>query len=218
MRTVIQDLPDIVLASESPWRREMFGWLGLKFRTAVSGFPEEEVKWDEFDDPHAFVRAISTGKAMSASIEEPESIVITADSSVFLNEKNYGKPQNLDEARVFLQEQSGQLPVVVTAVSVYDPSTRELAVESIESSVRLMSLTPETIERLIASGEPLGKAGGFDILGEIRPYIEEIEGSPSSIIGLPLLTIKEMLEDLGISIDVDIRTSIFQKTGYVEPV
>lgn len=218
MHAVASDLPDIVLASASPWRREMFGWLGLPFRTAVSGFPEEEVRWREFDDPHDFVRAISSGKALVVTEQEPDSIVITADSSVFLNGKNYGKPQHLDEARVFLQDQSGKSPIVITAVSVYDPSTRDLAVESIESTVTLMSLTPETIERLIATGEPLGKAGGFDILGEIRPYIEEIEGSPSSVIGLPLLTIQDMLEDLRIPIEVDIRTSIFQKTGFVEPV
>lgn len=209
--------PQIVLASASKGRRMLFEWFGLPFTTAITGFPEEEVKLEDFDDPAEYIQAIAVGKALMAIEQFPQAIVITADSGVFLDGKHYGKPNNLDEARQFLLDQSGKDVEVITAVSVVQADIGHERTEVSRSIVRFLPMGPDIIEQIIETGEAVSLAGGFDILGKIRPFIRDIQGSPSGVIGLPLFLVQDILEELGVVIEVDLRRSLFDKTGWDEP-
>ena len=204
----------LVLASSSFRRQEILKWLGIPFEIDVSDFPEEAVRFSDFDDPEDYVSTIALGKVLTVEKRHPDALIIGADTTVFLDGKAYGKPKNLDDARVMLSTLRGRTHQVFTAVVMHDGETGEKRTEIVRSDVTFTHFSNVTLEKYIATSEPYDKAGGYALQGTAKDFVEGVRGSAMNVVGFPIMTVRDMLEDLGVQIDVNIEESVFKKTGY----
>ncbi|HKY73753.1 MAG TPA: nucleoside triphosphate pyrophosphatase [Patescibacteria group bacterium] len=207
-------MTEIILASSSARRQEMMSWLGVPFEIVPSNFEEEAVRYSDFEDPDDYVATIATGKALAVSAQHPDALIIASDTMVFLLNKVYGKPKNLEDARAMIRELRGNTHTVVTAVVMIDGITGEKRAEIVKSEVTFFEFGDQELESYIATSEPYDKAGGYALQGYAKRFVREVKGSAMNIVGFPILTVRDMLEELGVPIDVDIERSVFEKTGY----
>lgn len=204
----------IILASTSARRQEILRWLGVQFEIVPSNFDEEVVKFSDFDDPEDYVATIASGKAYTVLQLYPRSLIIASDTMVYLNGEMYGKPKDLTHARNMMKELSGKTHVVYTAVVMMDGETGDRRIEIVSSDVTFFALTDDEIERYISTSEPYDKAGGYALQGYAKKFVREVKGSAMNVVGFPVLTVRDMFEEFGVEIEVDIEESVFQKTGY----
>lgn len=195
----------IILASTSPRRKELMAFLGIEYQTVASDFPEEDVDVRDFDDPREYVATLASGKALAVTDRFDDAIVVGVDTTVYLNGQYFGKPKNLDDARRMLKALRGQRHEVFTAICLIDTLTGEREVEVVESGVSFLPFSDEALERYIQTSESLGKAGSYAIQAGAKHFVHSVEGSLSSVVGLPLTELSEMLERFGVRVDVDIR-------------
>lgn len=207
-------MKDIILASSSFRRQEMMRWLGVPFTIEVSDFSEESVPFSDFDEPEDFVSTVALGKVLVVSKNHPFSLVIGSDTGVFLDGTMFGKPKDLDAARAMLIALRGRTHTVYTAVVMHDGETGEKRTEIVKSEVTFGNFADKILEQYIATSEPYDKAGGYALQGFAKKFVTDVKGSAMNVVGFPVLTVRDMLEDLGVQIDVDLETSIFEKTGY----
>ena len=194
---------DFYLASKSPRRRELLKGAGFNFEVLLSATPDsvnEDVLPNE--TPEAYVRRVTQEKAKwGRKVVETERDlllpVLAADTTVALNSKIYGKPANENEAFEFLKGFSGQTHEVLTAVCLIgkDGTPRSTMTKTF---VTFRPLSDEEIRSYIASGEPFDKAGGYGIQGLAGQFVENVEGSYSGVIGLPIDEAKTLLAEVGI--------------------
>ncbi|MBI5151455.1 MAG: septum formation protein Maf [Candidatus Pacebacteria bacterium] len=203
----------IVLASSSFRRQELMKWLGIPFEIHVSNFLEEQIKFEDFNNPEEYVSAIAMGKALVVADQFPEALIIASDTTVYLDEKIYGKPKDLYDARAMLKTLRGKQHTVFTAVVMIDGETGEKKTEVVKSLVTFFPFSDEMINQYIETSEPYDKAGGYALQGFAKRFIQEVQGSELNVVGFPLVTVRNMLEELGVPIEVDIERSAFEKTG-----
>jgi septum formation protein len=125
----------------------------------------------------------------------PNGLVLCADTTVSLGAKIFGKPNSAQEAVEMLSELSGKTHRVLTAVAVQWGPQR-LAALSI-SHVEFMHMAAGELERYVATGEPIGKAGAYALQGLAARYVVKIRGSHSGIVGLPIFETAQLLRQLG---------------------
>lgn len=183
----------LILASASPRRVELLAQLGL--------VPDliRPAEIDEAPRPGEAVRAYALRMASekAAAVEAlPGEIVLAADTVVSAGRRILGKPADADEATAFLRLLSGRRHRVGTAVAVRHGG-RE-ALKLVESVVRFRPLSPADIAAYVASGEWMGKAGGYAIQGRAASFAPWIQGSFSGIVGLPLAETAAMLAAAGV--------------------
>jgi septum formation protein len=196
----------IFLASRSPRRRELLRQIGINFELLMfrSGTREdvdlsEDVLADE--DPRDYVQRMARMKAEGgwsrlAMRNLPKAPVLSADTTVSLNQTIYGKPRDEADAVRILGELAGQTHRVMTAVAVMNEERVETALSV--SFVTFRKLGEAEIRRYVATGEPMDKAGAYGIQGKAATFIERIEGSYSGIMGLPLFESAALLAKFGI--------------------
>ncbi|MBP9700062.1 septum formation protein Maf [Candidatus Woesebacteria bacterium] len=200
----------LLLASSSPRRKDLLEFLGVPFEILPSDFPEEDVEFGELDDPKDYVLTIATGKALAVAdklLAAPNQspIILGADTAVFLDDKVYGKPRDFEDAKLILRQLSGRKHLVVTGFMLLDPLTGEQYSEAVETYVEFFKFQEEELERYIATGESIGKAGAYAIQGEAKRFVRQVEGSVSNVVGLPLEAVAGGLEHMGIPVQVDVR-------------
>lgn len=201
------DKPVIYLASKSPRRQELLNQIGVRF-TVLDVPAQDTVHFDMVDESvlaHEnatdYVNRLSRDKANYAwqflvSHNKPKYPVLTADTTVVLNNDILGKPQNKVEAFVMIERLSGKTHQVLTSVAIRKD---DFLVQVLQTSrVTFASLSPEEIMSYIGTGEPYDKAGGYGIQGVAGKFIKYIEGSYSGIMGLPLYETSELLKKAGI--------------------
>lgn len=181
----------LILASCSPRRSELLALAGIPFETAVS----------EADETCALpvepaVRELSARKAKAVSVLFPGRYVLGADTLVAVDGKKLGKPQNEEEAASMLRLLSGRTHQVFTGVTVVSPSG-DLFTEADRSDVTFCPVPEEEILSYVRSGEPMDKAGAYAIQGRASLWISHVEGSFSSVIGLPLFLVRSLLLQSG---------------------
>ena len=184
----------IVLASQSPRRRELLGKMGLEFTTkspeideeAIHGLPAQEL-----------VKTLSREKALHiAQGEDPDTIVIGSDTVVVLDGEILGKPASVGQAEEMITALSGRSHEVCTGVTVCQG---EKVVSQVEvTQVTFRSLTPEEVRRYVQTGEPMDKAGAYGIQGYGALLVEGIQGDYSSVVGLPVCRLGRMLLEFGV--------------------
>jgi septum formation protein len=143
--------------------------------------------------------AEAKARAIAAMMEpaDQDCIVIGADTTVELNGEILGKPDDSAHAREMLLKLSGQTHRVLTGIFLLH-LPKNIARSAVEiSSVTLALLSDEEIAAYVASGEPLGKAGGYAIQGMAGRYIPKIEGCYFNVVGLPLARVYALLRELG---------------------
>ncbi len=186
----------LVLASASPRRRELLEGLGLPFDVLPADVDEQPLP-DE--TPGAMVQRLSLKKALRVSASVPSGFVIGADSTVVYRGESLGKPVDDDDARAMLRRLRGTTHEVCTGVTVVDSASGRRTTDRMTSTITLRDIGDEEIERSIASGEPLDKAGAYAVQDpQLRPA-SGWEGCYSNIVGLPVCRLLEMLTELGFS-------------------
>lgn len=184
----------LVLASQSPRRKELLGQMGLKF-TVVS--PDVDENALELRDPQALVKALSLAKARQvADTLDPETLVIAADTVVVLDQNILGKPADTIQAEAMLAALSGRSHQVCTGVTVCQNS--RTVTETEVTQVTFRDLTPEEIRNYVATGEPMDKAGSYGIQGLGALLVSGIQGDYSNVVGLPVCRLGRILTDFGL--------------------
>lgn len=184
----------IVLASQSPRRRELLGKMGLEFTVIVSQLEE-----DRFTGlaPAALVTALAREKAALVAAEtDPAALVIAADTVVVLEEAILGKPSSPQEAVDMLTALSGRTHQVYTGVSVRQNGREVTEFEATQVTFR--GLTQSEIADYVATGEPMDKAGAYGIQGYGSLLVEGIQGDYCNVVGLPVERLGRMLRAFGV--------------------
>ena len=198
--------PRIFLASKSPRRRELLRQIGVQFdvMTFRGGERGEDADVDETplpdEDVERYVERLALTKAEAGMrrvmwrkmTRQP---VLAADTTLEVDGHIIGKPADADDARNILQMLSGRSHRVLTAIAMTDGSRTRSRISI--SEVRFCELTDNEIKHYVASGEPMDKAGAYGIQGRAAMFVEEIRGSYSGIMGLPLLETAQLLEVFG---------------------
>ncbi len=180
----------LVLASKSPRRRELLENLGVDFQIMTEEV-EEDMTSNVVPTELAMYNALQKARALLPRLQD-EAIVLAADTIV-VKEGIMGKPQNQGEALEMLRSLSGRQHEVITAVAMIEwPSGKERT-DYVITQVFFKALTDELINRYIASGEPMDKAGAYGIQGQAALFVEKIMGDYYNVVGLPLFKIEEML-------------------------
>ena len=182
----------IILASESPRRRELLGALGLQFEIRISGVEETPA---DGETPREHALRLAREKALAVAQDCPEAFVIGADTIVIVDDEVLGKPSDPAEARRMLRRLSGRAHTVITAFAIVRGS-RPLAERAVESRVLFKDLSEEEVDWYAGTREPYDKAGSYAVQGIGAFFIREIHGSFSNVIGLPLAEVVETLHAL----------------------
>lgn len=193
----------LVLASTSPRRQQMLEALGVQF-TVMAPHPEAEKPLPRhlpLARLQQLMPEVSEGKARDVAQRCPEySLVVAADTVVYCQGQVLGKPGGTLVARRYLEKLSGRAHRVLSSVTAYDTQTG-LAHSAVEiTEVRFRELSLREIERYIASGEPMDKAGSYGIQGWGGLLVESIKGRQDNVVGFPLATLEEVLKTFGRSL------------------
>ena len=150
------------------------------------------------------VMSFAQGKAQSVAKHEPEAIVLGSDTVIELDHDVLGKPVDLVEARAMLRRLAARDHHVRTAVALVC-SARAIDVVALSTAVVRMKPFDERVhERYLATGESLGKAGAYSIQGEGGDLVDSIDGDFSTVVGLPLRLVSQLLTQAGVSVSVDL--------------
>lgn len=189
-------IPDIVLASASPRRRELLEQIGVPFRVMPSGFDEAGAPEQE---PTAFVTALAIGKATDVAPKVPSGLIVGADTIVVRDGRILGKPVDDADASRMLGLLSGGWHEVITGIAVIEAATGAVRSAAEVTRVKFRTLLPREVAAYVASGEPADKAGAYAIQGLASMFIERIDGCYFNVVGLPIFRLAELLREFGVN-------------------
>ena len=200
----------IYLASQSPRRQELLSQIGVQFQLLLPAPGEDAESLElahENERAGDYTQRVTIAKSIAAierwhqqrqaGADLPWAPILCADTTVSLpnspDHEILGKPRDEEDAARILRILSGQTHWVYTAVAITpDPAAIPICTVQ-KSAITFSVLTPEEIERYVSSGEAFGKAGAYGIQGMAATFIEEISGSYSGIMGLPLFETAQLL-------------------------
>lgn len=180
----------LILASQSPRRRDLLARAGVDFRVVVKEVPEEH---DADLAPEVLCARNAAAKAAAVAADYPESIVIGADTLVFIDGQPLGKPADESEAVRMLTTLQGRTHCVCTAVAVFLPGgeRRDFAEKSY---VTFRPLSPEAIAHYMRMVQVLDKAGAYAIQEHGELIVEKVQGDFDNIVGLPVARLLRVLK------------------------
>ncbi len=173
----------LVLASQSPRRAEILRQAGIPFSVRVAEVDETPLP---HEDPEDYVQRLAEAKALAVSAAADE-VVLGADTTVVLDGEMMGKPVDAEDARRMLSVLSGRRHEVITGICLRFPT--DLVRDWAATAVWFAAMDRSEIERYVASGEPMDKAGAYAIQGLASKFIEKIEGCYFNVVGLPVATV-----------------------------
>jgi MAF protein len=189
------NVPPIVLASNSPRRKEILGWTGLSFSTHPADIDETPISGEPAEE---YVMRLAEQKAQVSSGFAPfNGLVLAADTTVADGDELMGKPVDLEDARRMLVRLRGRTHQVHTAVVVAIPSrgTKERVLCS--TDVHMRKYTDQELQAYLDTGDPIDKAGAYAIQhSEFRPVIK-FAGCFASVMGFPLCHFEWLLRHMG---------------------
>lgn len=183
----------LVLASTSPRRLDLLRRIGAEpDRVAAPDVDEEPLKGEI---PRAYALRVAIDKARAVERHEGE-IVLAGDTTVAVGRRILGKPEDEADLRRMLALLSGRRHRCISAICLIDGAGRERSRVS-ETVVAFKRLSAEEIDWYVASGEGMGKAGGYAIQGRAEAFVRFISGSHSSVVGLPVFETRALLNSAG---------------------
>ena len=194
----------VYLASQSPRRSQLLTQLGVRHELLLPDAHEDAEGLEAVrpgEAPAAYVKRV-TGLKLDAAVARlarrglPPAPILCSDTTVALGRGIYGKPDDAKDAARMLAELAGSEHRVLTAVAVQHKKRRLQALS--DSKVRFAELTRAQIQRYVATGEPLGKAGAYAVQGRAASFISHIRGSYSGIMGLPMFETAQLLRVCGV--------------------
>ena len=181
---------NLILASQSPRRRELLGLFKFPFTIHVADI-------DETTDPNAApydeVARLSRDKALAIS-REKDDIVIAADTIVVLGNRVLGKPHSPEEAKNMLAALSGRDHQVMTGVTVLRGET--VLTHTEVTDIHFRPLSQKEIDAYVATGEPMDKAGAYGIQGGAALFVDKMVGDYYNVMGLPVCRLHQMLKNI----------------------
>lgn len=186
----------LYLASKSPRRRELLGRLGLPFDVLDLDIPEHRQPGEAAQEYVRRVAREKAGAGLLRMLGNPAAVVLGSDTEVVLDGEVFGKPRDAADAAAMLRRLSGRSHQVLSAVSLVSPAREVQAVSMTE--VTFAELSDAQIDAYVATGEPMGKAGGYAIQGGAEIFVTRLAGSYSGVMGLPLYETACLLREMGL--------------------
>lgn len=188
----------LVLASTSPFRKELLERLGLEFATAS---PDVDESHQAGESPLELVRRLSEAKARAVAADYPNALIIGSDQVAVNGEQILGKPHTHEKAIEQLSAASGKRITFQTGLCLFNAATGETQVDVVPFSVVFRDLSPEAIDHYLRREQPYNCAGSFKSEGLGISLFQRMEGEdPNALIGLPLIRLIDMLGQEGISV------------------
>ena len=185
---------NVILASQSPRRRELLGLTGLDFTVRVADIDES---MDAAKAPFDEVARVSRLKALAVQ-RAPEDVVIAADTIVVCGGEVLGKPRDEEDAFRILSLLSGRQHEVMTGMTVLRGD--EVITHTEVTKIHFRELLPAELRAYIATGEPMDKAGAYGIQGGAALFADQMEGDYYNVMGLPVCRLAMILRSLGLPI------------------
>jgi septum formation protein len=183
----------IILASASPRRRQLLELIGVDFEVDPADVDETAIAGE---DPAAFATRAARDKARWVARRHPERLVLGADTVVEVDSEILGKPSSAEDAASMLRRLSGRSHFVHTAIALIAGDGSHEIVDS--AQVEFVDLSDETIRWYVATGEPMDKAGAYAIQGLGGLLVARVEGSPRTVVGLPIHRLPELFAAHGL--------------------
>ena len=189
----------IILASTSPRRKELLEQIGLEFLIEPSGYEED---MNQKMSPEELARFLSHQKALDVAEKHKgeDSLVIGADTFIAFEGGVLGKPHTAEKAKEMLSAMSGKAHSVLSGFTIIDTKDDKIISKAVETRVYFRDLSEEEINAYIASGEPLDRAGAYEIQGLGGLLVDKIEGDYTNIVGLPVTEVALALKEFGVNI------------------
>ena len=201
----------LVLASGSPRRKELLERAGFNIKVVPATIDEEPIAGET---PVGYTKRLAREKVLSAvrrlqstlyNTENPgwsgetdiPRWVVGADTVVTIDDMLLGKPTDVQEAREMLIRLAGREHTVITGFSLFDLRRDREGLQAVTTRVKFKPLTRSEIEAYVAAGESMDKAGAYAVQGVGAYLAEEITGSYTNIVGLPLCQVIEMMQEMG---------------------
>lgn len=197
----------LVLASQSPRRKELLGWIDVPFIIQKSDVEE----FSNSKDPVVYAEEIAAQKGNDVwnilpNKDDLNPLIVSSDTVVELNGRIYGKPKDTDEAREMLLSLGGKTHNVVTAVFLkakFGEEVREKAF-SVKTEVTFHEIKEDILGPYIESRESMDKAGAYGIQGKGLTFVESLKGSYSNVVGFPLV---EFLDELKVFLGLEVSAT-----------
>lgn len=181
----------IVLASQSPRRREILERAGIPFTVRVADIDESVAAGEA---PQSYVRRLAARKAVA--VARPGEVVLAADTTVVADGEILSKPVDAADATRMLTMLAGRTHEVITGFCI--KNGKDLYIDAESTSVRFLTMDPDEIAAYVATGEPMDKAGAYAIQGLASRYIDRIEGCYFNVVGLPVSRVFQHLRRQGV--------------------
>ena len=189
----MQEILDrLVLASQSPRRRELLAWLGLPFRAVEADVNEDPLPGEA---PAALALRLARAKACAGNGSGPHSLVLSADTVVELAGISLGKPADAGEAWSMLTALRGKDHAVHTGVALWNPQTSRLSLRCVTTVVAMRAYNDAEITAYISTGDPFDKAGAYAIQHTGFHPVERLGHCYANVVGLPLCAVLALLAE-----------------------
>jgi septum formation protein len=192
----MQQLKQLILASQSPRRADILKQVGLQFIVQASEI--DEAQFDSSWTPIDMVMNLAFRKAQKVAQSFTKGVIIGADTIVVIEGEILGKPSSPAEAMKMLSCLSGKEHSVFTGVALLEVPSGRQAISFAETKVQFRCLEPAEIANYVATGEPLDKAGAYGIQGKGAILVEKINGCYFNVVGLPVAKLVTMLKKFGV--------------------
>ena len=188
--------PSLVLASRSPRRRELLERLGLAHTVDAANIDESPLSGEA---PRDHVKRLARAKCETVAARHARDVVIiAADTTVDVDGEIFGTPRDVARAREMLQRLSGRTHLVHTAVCVARGSGDQPRCELDTAAVTMVPIDPDLLERYLATGESLDKAGAYAVQGEAAAFVASVNGHITTVVGLPVRLVERLVAPFGL--------------------
>jgi septum formation protein len=188
--------PRVILASQSPRRRELLSLIGIAHEVTPADVDETH---HAGEPPEAYVERVARAKVAKVGASAPEAVVIGADTTVVVDGEVLAKPEDAEDASRMLARLSGRSHSVHTGIAVARAGKIVSSVETV--GVTFRPLTPREIDAYVATKEPMDKAGAYGIQGYGATIVERVDGDYFSVMGLGLRRLVALLDQAGVEYD-----------------
>jgi septum formation protein len=189
------NLETLLLASQSPRRRELLEQTGIELEIVPSDIDEEDIS---IKNPVEYVKSLSFMKAEKIAKAYPDLWILGADTIVVLQDQILGKPESEHHAMEMLRLLSDREHLVFTGFCIMNKHKQTVIKTAVKTRVWFKSLSDQEIKWYVNTKEPFDKAGAYGIQGLGAFLVKKISGSYSNVVGLPVCEVIEALMELKI--------------------
>lgn len=205
---------NVILASNSPRRKQLLGLTDLNFQVLPADVDETPHEGESAPD---YVQRLAVSKAQAIGIQVgSEALIIAADTTVVDGNQILGKPVDNEDAARMLRQLRGRSHHVYTAIAVLQAD--QLLVECCDTNVPMREYSDAAMQAYIESGDPLDKAGAYAIQHPGFHPVDDLQGCYANVVGLPLCHLLRMLRKIDIELVVDVPMGCQSTLGYECPI